>query len=197
MNKRGPMPEKHKQEAIQRYLTELAVSGIRTQAVKASGVSWTTISAWKADGSITEADELDMQEINDDCIRYVAYQEGIEGLERVMRGNGHIILDDDGRPVIERVRNTRILLKFMEKLPEFASSNHKAANSTNIQINIGQTIPDKYDLHFDYRLLTREEIDTLRQIAAAQLERMQQVEHTQIIDSTLLQPPNISIDNQQ
>lgn len=90
-----------------------------------------------------------------DNIRHTLWELGVQGVDKPMNdGHGHILLDNNGQPMLQNTKDTRVLLFLAEReLPEYREQ--RAANNPTVQVNVFNPDPTMYIVDHNNELIPR------------------------------------------
>ena len=100
------------------------------------------------------------QKFDDKC-RGLVLNMAIDGEEEYLANNGHLVLDAQGQPIKVRRRDTRLTIKFIERMLE----EFKPAPS-EVNVNINENKLRGYGVFIEYELCTPNEAAYLKRLAA-------------------------------
>jgi hypothetical protein len=160
----SPLSPQDREKAKALFLASMKQRNVIGAACRAAGITHGAYQYWLNTGYLTPDDLQEAYSEFQDRLRDIAVDIAVEGIDRPLANNGHLVLDQYGQPIMTNTKDTRMFAKMLEKhLPEYAEQ----ARQVDITLNAQQAERTSYHVTIDTRLLTPQEYSTLRRLAKA------------------------------
>src|SRR5438128_8276286 len=118
---------------------------IVTTACSQAGISRDTFYRWCKEGYITQSELEDAFTQYCDLLRAELYKRAMVGVEKPLWQNGKPVMDADGRQVMSRLIDNKVLVEMCKRiLPEMREE------SSRIDVHVQQgDVPSEYQVTFD------------------------------------------------
>jgi hypothetical protein len=140
--------------------TFLAAMGRRNvigDACKAAGITRAAYQYWVNTGYLTIEELQEAYADFQDRLAGLNIDLGVEGIAKPLTNNGHLVLAQNGQPIMVPVIDSKLLMRLSEiHLPGYASSAKVDITTHDGQPDMIMGIPSQYALCIDIRLLTDE-----------------------------------------
>jgi len=159
------MSESDRATIKEALLDDLAQYNNVSGACKRTGIDTSTFYAWRADGFISQDELESAYNAFLDLIRNEIAERSLHGMEKLLVSQGRVIKDDNGKPLYQKFKDTRLLERVADKvLPEFQVSEKVDITTHDADGGVIDEVPKRYAIVIDVRDLTDEEIMILRKI---------------------------------